>query len=148
MLLSLLLVPGGCHFWLEYLSSSIGLVMLLIWHGFIFSWLLTHPFQALTHTCTSTCHLPLPHPVRGSLRPTSASQVSMPTFSQGPVMGVTFFWAAWARWGGLGVLGLRSERLRSRWQGRVWGLQLPGRAVCGWLQAFSGTLFLWFDEFD
>lgn len=43
---------------------------------------------------------------------------------------------------------LRFKRPRSTGRGQVWGLQRPGRAVCGWLQSFSGTLFLCFDEFD
>lgn len=47
-----------------------------------------------THMYTSTCQPPPPRPMGGSLRPTSASQVSTPTFSQGPIVGVTLFWAA------------------------------------------------------
>lgn len=86
MLLNFLLVPGGCHFWPEYLSLSIGLVMLLIWHGCIFSWLLTHPFQALTHTCAHL-HATSLYPVQweGPLGPPPPARSAYLPFPRGPL---------------------------------------------------------------
>lgn len=62
-------------------------------------------------------------------------------FPAGPALGVSLFYPVWAWWGALGERPLRFKRLRNTGRGLVWGLQRPGRAVCGWLWSFSGTLF-------